>query len=198
MVVFFPSAEFGVAFVGLLLAGLLYASWLDLKTLVVPKRVTLPLAGLGLLMNAVRLGWLAEQGQPGWLLNSSMWAGGGLDGLLFAVSGLLVAFVFFFLLWLFGVCGGGDVKLAAAVGAWMGPRYFFGVIALALPILVLFTAVRLGMILVRGGRRPDPRAPARGMQWRLMSFSLPMALAVVGLVLFALRAQLGLGAGGGN
>jgi len=198
MTAFFPSAEFGIVFMAMLLAGLAVASWHDLKTLIVPKRVTISLAVAGLAMNAVRGGWLAALGQPGWAFDSTSWLGGGVDGFLFAGAGLLVGFTFFFVLWIFGVCGGGDVKLAAAVGAWMGPRYFFGVVALALPVLVLFTVVRLGVVLVRGGSRPNPTAPAMGMQWRIMSFSLPMTLAVLGMIVFGFRVELGMAGAAAN
>jgi prepilin peptidase CpaA len=45
---------------------------------------------------------------------------GGLSGLLFGLQGMLVGFGMLFFLWLVGGMGAGDVKLLAAVGAWIG------------------------------------------------------------------------------
>jgi Flp pilus assembly protein protease CpaA len=193
MQAFFPTIPFAVVFLGALMTGLVVASWFDLKTLKVPKRVTLSLAGLGLFMNVVRGGWLAVYGLNGWAFDSTSWFGGGVDGLIFGGSGLIVGFAVFFLLWLFNICGGGDVKLAAAVGAWMGPQYFFGVVALALPIVMILTVIRVGIVVIRGRLREGALTLGkRKLQWRLLSYSLPMTIAVAGLIVIGFRYQLGL------
>lgn len=64
---------------------------------------------------------------PNWLTYSSLLlalgvrgALSGLPGLGRGVVGVLVAGGFFFFLFLLGAMGGGDVKLMAAVGAWVG------------------------------------------------------------------------------
>lgn len=183
---FFPDYNFGLVFGALLMAGLAVASWIDLKTLVVPKPVTLGLLAAGLLANVVRGVWLGSEGHTAWVFGPAGGVGGGFDGLLFAIAGLLVGFVVFFLLWIFGVCGGGDVKLAAAVGAWVGPSFFFGVLVLAVPVVILLTMARLGVAMLRG--RPKTAGggvqAGPGLQWRLMSYSLPMTIAVGVLLLF--------------
>ena len=46
---------------------------------------------------------------------------GGLSGLVYSLQGMLVGFLLLFFLWLIGGMGAGDVKLLAAVGAWIGP-----------------------------------------------------------------------------
>jgi prepilin peptidase CpaA len=45
----------------------------------------------------------------------------GLSGAGWATAGLLVGLVFFFPLFALGGMGAGDVKLVAALGAWLGP-----------------------------------------------------------------------------
>jgi prepilin peptidase CpaA len=193
MTVFFPNAGFALVFAGVLLAGLAVAAWIDLKTLRVPKPVTLGLAAAGLLLNAARAAWLGADGCEGWMFSDPGVLGGLFEGALFSLGGLVVGFAVFFALWVFNVCGGGDVKLGAAVGAWVGPKYFFFVLILALPVLVVFTLAKLVLVLSRsrsGG--PSPLAAPPDLQWRLMSYSLPMALAVLGMFLIGFRAHLGL------
>src|SRR5262249_9203474 len=48
-------------------------------------------------------------------------ATGGASGLLSACEGWAVGVAFFFLPFALGGMGGGDIKLVAALGAWMGP-----------------------------------------------------------------------------
>lgn len=49
----------------------------------------------------------------------------GLDGLLFSLSGLGLGLALMFLPFFLGVMGAGDVKLLAAVGAWLGALEVF-------------------------------------------------------------------------
>ncbi len=69
---------------------------------------------------------------PNWLTYPAMAFGllwhtfyAGVSGLLMSVCGLLIGFGSFFLFFLFGQIGGGDVKLMAAVGAIFGVREIF-------------------------------------------------------------------------
>jgi len=88
-----------LAFAGLLIA----AAASDWRNLMVPNSYSLALAGLF----------------PSFVLAS----GGGIDW-----TGSLtyagVAFAVGFLLFVLRICGGGDVKLFAAVALWAGPAYF--------------------------------------------------------------------------
>jgi prepilin peptidase CpaA len=71
----------------------------DARSRRIPNRLTLPAIAAGFLISAVAGGW------PG--LESAIWGallGGGIFFLFFVVGGM----------------GGGDVKLMAAVGAWAG------------------------------------------------------------------------------
>src|SRR4051812_3196431 len=132
MSAFFPDPLFGWAFVAALFALLAVAAWNDLRALVIPKQLTLPALALGLLFNVARGAWLGADGHAAWVLGEGGPAAGALDGLLFALAGFAVAFGLFFLFWFLGVCGGGDVKLFAALGAWVGPRYVLYVLIVSI------------------------------------------------------------------
>ena len=86
-----------------LLAVVLAAAATDLRSQCIPNWITLPGAVLG----------FAIQGYYG-----------GLHGVLAALAGGAMGFGFFFLLYLAGGMGAGDVKLAGAVGALVGPQAF--------------------------------------------------------------------------
>lgn len=69
--------------------------------------ITLPAIALGLIGNSVFGGW---------------------DGLKFSLLGLLIGSGVFFLIFIFGGMGGGDVKLMAAIGALMGSPFIVGAV----------------------------------------------------------------------
>ena len=64
---YFPNLAFAVLFVTVLAVGLAYAAWIDWTTMRVPKWLTMGLLGTGMLMNAIRGGWVAAEGANGWL-----------------------------------------------------------------------------------------------------------------------------------
>jgi prepilin peptidase CpaA len=85
--------------------GVLVAAVTDLWKFKVHNVLTLPLVLSGLLYH---------------------WLGEGLPGLAASVVGATFGFLVFFPFYLRGGIGGGDVKLMAAVGAWLGlPLTFF-------------------------------------------------------------------------
>jgi len=77
----------------------LIAAGIDFRRFRVPNALTFPLCFSGLLFHAWR---------------------GGLAGLQFSAGGMLVGFLVLLLFYVLGVMGAGDVKLMAAVGAWVG------------------------------------------------------------------------------
>jgi len=78
----------------------LTATVLDLRTRRIPNALTFGAAAVALAIHGVTAGW------PGALLSASGWG---------------VGFALFFPLFWLGGMGAGDVKLLAAVGAWLGP-----------------------------------------------------------------------------
>ncbi|HEY3789415.1 MAG TPA: A24 family peptidase [Urbifossiella sp.] len=186
---FFPNLAFAIVFVGILALGLACASWIDWHTARIPNRLTMSLLACGLLLNAVRGTWMAAQGVDGWLPSAGSPLLGTLDGLLFALSGAAVGFGLFFLMWIFSVAGGGDAKLATAIGGWFGAKWIVGSIVLALPFLMLIALLSLGYRLI-GGRLPKSfaAAPLPGhpqVSRRFMGYALPLTLGAY-LILFAL------------
>src|SRR5438270_8400 len=79
---------------------------------------------------------------------------GALDGLLFALAGFGLGFALFFVLWVLGACGGGDVKLFAALGAWVGPALAVGVLAGTVVVLAAAVAARAVWTLLTRGLQP--------------------------------------------
>lgn len=192
---FFPDPIFGWAFL-LVMAGLLaVAAYVDWRTLRIPRWVSLALLGSGLVVNLVRGAWVGGQGAAVWILGGgSAWAGAA-DGLLFALAGFALGFVIFVVLWILGACGGGDVKIFAALGAWLGPELAVLVLIGTLVLVTLVVAARTAGDVLTGRSRLmkalHPSRPAPGRQRRrLISYSLPLALAAVLVSLWEFRGDL--------
>jgi Flp pilus assembly protein protease CpaA len=184
MLLFFPSSLFAWVFSAGLLALLAAASWTDLRRMVVPKWITLTTLGLGAAANMARGCWLGWCGLSTWVLGPG-WGWGLLDGLLFTLAGVAVAFGIMFGMWILGVCGGGDVKLYAAVGAWVGPWNILPVLILAACCLVMVGFVSMAGRLLQGKatRTSAPRKPSKR---RLVVFSWPLALGTLLVLAFLL------------
>ena len=75
------------------------ALWTDLRSGLIPNRLTFSTMGLALVLH----GWL-----------------GGFPGMLFSLAGLVAGFALFIFVYLTGGMGAGDVKLMAAIGAIIG------------------------------------------------------------------------------
>lgn len=119
-------------------AGLLiYAACSDVATMTIPNWVSIVLAGLFI---------------PAALINAMPLAGIGMH-LAFGFAVLLIGF----LLFQFGVLGGGDAKLIAAAAVWTG--------AAAIGPFLLWTALAGGvlalvLLLTRARVKPDDARPA--------------------------------------
>jgi prepilin peptidase CpaA len=198
---FFPGPLFAWTYLAVLLSMLAAASYTDLGRMVVPKQVTLTALALGLAFNLARGALLGASGRPVWVLADGGIFLGALDGALFAAAGFGLGFLLFFAMWIMGVCGGGDVKLFAALGAWVGPSLAVCVLGMTLVVVVAFVLGRLGIRLVRGegiripkttGRQAslptdkERRQPRR----RILGFSLPLAIATALVLLWAFRVDL--------
>jgi Flp pilus assembly protein protease CpaA len=179
---FFPNSTFGWFFCLALGTITVLASYWDWKRFVIPKKLSLVALGLGMLLNVVRGGWLGSNGQTVWLWDAPSASLGAVDGALFALAGFGVGFGLFFALWLLGTCGGGDVKLMAALGAWIGPLWAIYVL-IGSWLVVVFT-----VFIVRGGKRV-----ASGKIYqksRKIAYSFPVALSTMLVLLWVFRAEL--------
>ncbi|QEL13256.1 A24 family peptidase [Limnoglobus roseus] len=192
-----PSALYVVA-VALLLSGFMAAAaWIDWKTWRIPKRLTLSMVAAGVLIQVIGGMWMAANELPGWLFHDGM-ALGVLDGLLFSLAGAATGFAVFFAFWIMGVGGGGDVKLATALGAWVGPRIFIGVLLFTMPVVAVFVVVIMirrlmaGKIAPAASAKAAPAAGVKNLGRRPMTFSFPLAVATVLLFLVMFRVPLGL------
>ncbi len=139
---FFPNLSFGWTFYGVLIAFLVIAAYIDARRMIIPKWVSLSILTLGVIFNLARGAWLGDQGIKVWLFEpNGLWLG-AVDGFLFALVGFLAGFAIFFVMWILGVCGGGDLKLFAALSAWVGvgPQYLlFWILALSTVILFVLS-----------------------------------------------------------
>ncbi len=208
---FTPELSFAWAFVLLLVGAMIAASWYDLRYMVIPKPLSLATFGLGIVVNVIRGIWLASSGRQTWLFaEPSSILIGGLDGLLFSLAGFATAFGIFLLLWILNTAGGGDVKQFAAVGAWVGPLWTIYLLV----VTVIFVAlISFGQICVRFFKRgtrgmfPQRVSVERGSkgeakfkvaQGRRVGWALPATLAVLLVMFWVLRVELGLQAQPGS
>lgn len=198
---FFPNPEFAWVFLASLVAILAVCAYVDWQRMVIPKWLTLPLLALGVVATLVRSAWLGAQGDPLWFrLPTGNVFLGLLDGLLFALVGFLVGFGMIFLMWILGTCGGGDVKLFAALGAWLGPLYSIYILAASLVVLFVEVVIKLvalgfsGKNLLkmaqanRAKMKKKDAAPPKE-KWRI-TYSLPVAVATLAVLLWVFRAEL--------
>lgn len=174
---FFPNPAFGWLFYGLLLACCLALVATDLKSQRLPNRLTVAMLLLGIVMNLVRAIWLGMNEEPGRYFGMTGEFGGLLEGFTFSMAGFAVAFVVFTVLWQLQKCGAGDVKMMAALGAWIGPYWFLFVFA---GTIVAVLAVMLVWWLVAFVTKRNP-----GLK---ISYALPACISVAVLTLWFWRA----------
>lgn len=155
-------------FVGALLA---LACIADVRTRRIPNALTLSAAGAAVLFHAVTGGWSAA----GW-----------------SAGGWLVGAILFFPIFALRGMGAGDVKLLAAVGAWLGPVQVViaavmtsvagGVLAVAVALMhgYLTTAVRNIRTLLTHWRvmgvQPLPEVTLEGTRGPRLAYAVPVAI----------------------
>lgn len=89
----------------------------DLRSRRIPNWLVLPFLGAGLLVSVWLHGW---------------------HGAVHGLEGMALGLVLFGALFLAGGMGAGDVKLCAAIGAWIGPQQLF--------LALIFTALAGGLM----------------------------------------------------
>jgi len=185
---FFPELAFGWLFCLGLLGWMAVAAVQDLRRGRIPKWLTMPALAAGFAVNMTRAGWV-EGG-----------LGGVGDGFLFSLAGFGTGFGLFLAMWVLGTCGGGDVKLFAALGSWVGAKWTVYVLAGTLGLVAVFAALRIGQLVFAGSgvnftthRVSDQRRrPALGARRALTTYSLPAALSTAGVLLIVFHRELGL------
>jgi len=205
---FFPDPSFAWTFYLVLVGLMTAAAYVDLRTLVIPKQLTLSTLVLGVAFNLVRGVWAGVEGTTFWVLDDGILLG-ALDGMLWTLAGFGTGFGLFFVMWFLGTCGGGDVKLFAALGAWIGPRLSLWVLGGTLVLVIVIAVLRLawGLLLhgrqatmkeysVKGAQKVGRKAGKQGLagsqrtRRRLTPYSLPVALSTAALLLWFMRADL--------
>lgn len=199
---FFPDLAFGWAFYAVLVLFLSIASIIDFRSLRIPKPLSISCLVAGVVFNLARGLWLGLEDKAVWALKSGPVLG-TMDGLLFALAGFATAFAIFFSFWVLQVAGGGDVKLFAAVGAWVGPWY---IVLLMMGSVFMVILIALGMIvtsmLTAGFAETHKSFSAQGRKKAIESgrvakkrgptFSFPLAFATAVIMLCVLSRDLGL------
>jgi len=198
---FFPDPVFGWAYCIGLGALTCVAAYTDTKTARIPNRLNLAILFIGFVANVARSAWMGAEDKPLWVFDTgSVWLG-LIDGILFALLGFIIAFGFMVAFWIFGLCGGGDVKLLSAIAIWLGlsPNLLFVWLA-SLVVLFVWTVLRIfsrGMSprrikktvdslkkQDRSAPAPNPKNPVR------VTYSLPIAVATITVLLWVYRYEL--------
>ena len=193
---FFPDLGFAWVFAIVLLGLSVLAAVYDTRKAIIPKWITLGTLGVGLVFNTVRGAWLGNLGSKVWLLPEGSW-GGAADGFMFALVGAIFGFTLFFVVWILGVCGGGDVKLMTALGAWFGPYgvvlfLIFSTVALFFWVagMLVFSGRSLKSMRQKSKAAPPPHKGGKSRQTRV-TFSVPAAVASLIIVFWVFGEDLG-------
>ena len=107
----------------------------------------------------------------------------GIDGLWASLLGFATGFGILFVLWMIATAGGGDVKLMAALGTWLG---WFATLKVLLCSLIFVTTGTVGIVLIgvlSQGMRRTKNQTGKGetteqrQKRRVMAFAVPVACA---------------------
>jgi prepilin peptidase CpaA len=133
-----------IVFSVLVVAFTACAAVIDVRTRKIPNSLTVPFCLAGVAFNVI-VTW------PSWA------------GLQASLLGFAAGFAIMFVLWLIGGGGAGDLKLMAALGAWLGPKPIVAVFLLSSLVVLVISAVKLLARVARqlaappGERRPHQR-----------------------------------------
>jgi len=194
---FFPDPVFGWSFFAALMVLLCAAAVVDLRTARIPKILTITIVITGLMVNIARGYCLGNQNRETWQLGAgSSWIGIA-DGFLFSLTGLALAFVVFFGMFILGSCGGGDVKLCTGIGAWIGATNTLFLLLVSVVALVVWIGGRIlmGGMSVSAPKRSNKASTKKeresgSLPRRQMTFSVPAAVSAAIVMLWAFRVDL--------
>lgn len=203
---YFPGPVFAWVFLGVLAALTAVMAVIDSRTATIPKKWTIGTLLAGVVAQMIRCATLAYLGTTPIFKTDNILLG-AVEGFGYAAIAAAVGFGMMFVLWLLGACGGGDVKLVAAVGAWVGLFLIGQVILVSIPVLFAVIAFRVltgqvKMTEMRKMKRPgsplkthDKAAPVMKAGSRLRTtYSLPIFVATMLVMLFTFRGELELAA----
>jgi prepilin peptidase CpaA len=146
----------------------LMAAISDLRFRKIPNKMTAPMCVAGIVYQVSFFGW---------------------DGLWASLLGFAAGFGILFVLWMIATAGGGDVKLMAALGTWLGWMMTLKVLFCS---LIFVTTGTIGIVafglLSKGLRRTKEQYMSKSdkgkgettdqrKKRRVMAFALPVALA---------------------
>jgi prepilin peptidase CpaA len=145
---------------------------------------------------------IATRRIPNWLTAGAALAAvafhlytGGFSGAAFSFGGLLVGLAIFFPIFALGALGGGDVKLMACLGAWLGPVSALwialyaaiagGVMAVVISVARGYTGRafdNIWLLLTHwrvGGIRPLPELTLKESKGPRLAYALPITIGAV-------------------
>jgi Flp pilus assembly protein protease CpaA len=191
----FPGPISAWAYWVLLLGLLLPAAVIDWRTLKIPKHLSLSLWVLGPFLSIGRGAFLGALGIPVFTLSPRGAVVGAIDGLLFSLAGFALGFVMFFILWLLRACGGGDVKLFAGIGAFVGPIEAVRILVASQVVIALILIVGLFRRGEKAHESPSRHTTGNDAlnakkRKRRVSYSFPLFLATGIILLWDLRSDL--------
>jgi prepilin peptidase CpaA len=170
------------------------AAYTDIRMHRIPNYITVPSAVLGLIYHAAMSGDKYAK-MFGFSADAMWWERCGWSLLGFAL-GLCLLIVPFLL----GGGGAGDVKLLAALGAWLGPKWLFIAFAVAmLTAAAIALTIMMSSLTKRGiwktkrklidtqgsgANRREPKGPKR-----VVPFSIPVAAGTLSLLCWLVATQ---------
>ena len=195
---FFPDPVFGWVFCLVLIGFTAVAAYTDLKKAIIPNKLTVTMLAVGVVFGLIRGGWLGAANLPlAFLGTGNVWLGLA-DGLLVSLLGFVLAFAVMFVMWVLGASGGGDLKLFAAIGAWLGWLGFVSTWIASLPLLFvwMFARVLFGYSTLKREKRKvshvnkpvDSKGPPKSRT--RTTYSLPILVALVAACLWLYRIDL--------
>lgn len=155
----------------------------DLKSRIIPNKLTLPGLVLGLAYHTLIQGW---------------------DGFVFSISGLGLGFGLMIVPFMINAMGGGDVKLMACLGAWLGAKlilaafiatsivggiYALVVLAVHRGGIRAFNSSLLNCLLLAPGGKVEYSGPSETMRLPKLCYGLAIALGTILVMAWSLAGE---------